>query len=500
MSRRKRGQSIDGWVCLDKPEGLGSTDAVTRVRRLFDAQKAGHAGTLDPLASGVLPIALGEATKTVPYLMEARKTYRFTVRWGEETASFDRERRLLLDLFAVAVESAHPRHCLPAHLPEPPAGRLVVLAAGKAAGSMAAVASAHYRALGAARLVGLAVARHGYGEAAPGIEMVEAGHPVPDEAGLAATRRALDLARSAGADDLVLVLLSGGGSANWVAPAGTLSLADKAGLTRALLRSGADIGEINTLRKHLSRIKGGRLAAAAGPARIVTLAISDVPHDDPSVIASGPTVPDPSTLADAREVVRRRGIALPPEAERLLRDPASESPKPGDPAFARAEYRIVARPSDMIAAVAAAASAAGYEPVVLGADVEGEARDVAAAHAAEARALRAAGRKAALVSGGELTVTIRGRGGRGGPNQEYALALAAALAGEPGIAALAADTDGTDGGAGSPADPAGALVDPTTLAPAPSASMPQPPSRPTIRPLSSRHSEISSPPAPPEPT
>ncbi|WP_375462138.1 glycerate kinase [uncultured Enterovirga sp.] len=387
------------------------------------------------------------------------------------TPDIDGPRGLLLALFDAAIAAAHPRLCLPAHLPEPPAsGRLIVLAAGKAAASMSEVASAHYRAGGFNRIEGLAVARHGYGGAVEGIEVVEAGHPVPDEAGIAATARTLALAQSAGPDDLVLVLLSGGGSANWIAPAGALTLAEKQGLTRALLRSGADIGEINTLRKHLSRIKGGRLAAACQPARLWTLAISDVPHDDPSVIASGPTVPDPTTLADALAVVRRRGITLPPSAAALLADPASESPKPGDPAFRGAEYRIVARPADMISALVRDAAAAGYEPIVLGGDLEGEARDVAAQHAAQALALKRAGRRAAIISGGELTVTMRGQG-RGGPNQEYALALAIALAGEPGISAMAGDTDGTDGGAGSASDPAGAIVDETTLARAEAAGL-----------------------------
>lgn len=376
----------------------------------------------------------------------------------------ERTRGLLLELFGAAVASAHPRLCLPAHLPAPPKGRLVILAAGKAGASMAAVAAAHYRARGHGAIEGLAVTRHGYGEPAEGIEVVEAGHPVPDQAGIEATSRALALAAGAGPGDLVLVLLSGGGSANWIAPAPGLALADKQALTKALLRSGADIGEINTVRKHLSRIKGGRLAAAASPARVLTLAISDVPRDDPSVIASGPTVPDPTTLADARAVLARRGIVPPASVSALLADPASESPKPGDPLFETTEYRIIAKPADTMAAVAEAARRAGYEPILLGADVEGEAREVAAAHAREARALKAAGRRAALISGGELTVTIRGEGGRGGPNQEYALALSLALGGEEGIAALAGDTDGTDGGGGSASDPAGALVDSTTLA------------------------------------
>lgn len=373
-------------------------------------------------------------------------------------------RRLLLDLYALGVAAAHPRLSLPAYLPEPPAGRLILLGAGKAAASMAAVAEPRYRDLGD-RFVGLAVTRTGYGEPAGRIEIVEAGHPTPDEAGLRAASRALALAEGAGPDDLVLVLLSGGGSANWTLPAGGLTLADKQAITRALVRSGAPIDEMNTLRKHLSRIKGGRLAAAARRARLLTLAISDVPGDDPSVIASGPTVADPTTLAQARAVAASRVPGLPAAARAILDDPANETPKPGDPIFSRADYRIIGRPADMIAAVAAAAGRAGFEPLILGSDLEGEAREVAREHARLGQDLAATGRRVALISGGELTVTIDpGREpGRGGPNQEYALALALALAGTPGLAALAADTDGTDGGAGAASDPAGACVDETTL-------------------------------------
>ncbi|MGU3540964.1 glycerate kinase type-2 family protein [Methylobacterium sp. A54F] len=376
------------------------------------------------------------------------------------------QRSLLTGLLDAAIAATHPDLCLPAHLPAPSPGRLIILGAGKAGGSMAAVASRFYReqhGLAEDRIVGLAVARHGYGQEAPGIRMVEAGHPVPDAAGIAATEEALRIALSAGPDDEVLVLLSGGGSANWIAPAGDLTLAEKQAITKALLRSGAPIGEINTVRKHLSRIKGGRLALAARNARsILTLAISDVPFDDTSVIASGPTVPDPSTLAEARAICERRGIPLPEAARALLNDPNNETPKAGDPAFARAEYRIIARPIDALEAAAAGAKAAGYEPVMLGSDLEGEAREVAAEHARLAREAKAGGRRVALISGGELTVTIRGEG-NGGPNQEYALALALALDGEPGIAGIAADTDGTDGGRGEATDPAGGLVDPTTL-------------------------------------
>jgi hydroxypyruvate reductase len=375
-------------------------------------------------------------------------------------------RTLLLGFLDEAIAAAHPTRCLVPHLPAPGPGRLIILGAGKAGGSMAAVASRFYReqhGLGADRITGLAVARHGYGEEAPLIRMVEAGHPVPDQAGIDATIEALRIAGEAGPEDDVLVLLSGGGSANWIAPAGDLSLTEKQAITKALLRSGAPIDEINAVRKHLSRIKGGRLAMMARNARsILTLAISDVPRDDPAVIASGPTVPDPSTLAEARAICERRDIPLPEAARALLNDPANETPKAGDPAFARAEFRIIARPSDALEAAATAARGAGYEPVMLGPDVEGEAREVAAEHARMAREMAEAGRKVAIISGGELTVTIRGEG-NGGPNQEYALALAIALDDHPGILGIAADTDGTDGGRGEATDPAGGLVDPTTL-------------------------------------
>lgn len=374
-------------------------------------------------------------------------------------------RPFLDELFRTAVAAAHPATCLPPHLPPaPPAGRLIVLAAGKAAGSMTEVAEQHYLASGfpEARLSGLAVTRHGYGRPTRVVPVVEAGHPMPDAAGLAAAERTLTLADAATAEDLVLVLVSGGASANWIAPAHGLTLAEKQAVTRALLASGAGIGEINTLRKHLSRIKGGRLAACAHPARIVTLAISDVPGDDAAVIGSGPTVPDPSTLADARAIVARYHLDLPEAVTRALDDPANESPKPGDPAFAGTSFQLIARPADSFRAVEQAVRGAGYECIFLGDRVEGEARKVAAAHAAQARDLQAQGRRAVILSGGELTVTLRGKG-RGGPNQEYALALAVALDGSAGIAALAGDTDGTDGGTGRADDPAGAVIDGSTV-------------------------------------
>jgi hydroxypyruvate reductase len=334
---------------------------------------------------------------------------------------------------------------------------------------MSEVAERHYfgRGFPPERLEGIAVTRHGYGRPTRRIEMVEAGHPVPDAAGLAATERVLVLAQSAKESDLVLVLLSGGASANWIAPASGISLDDKQALTRALLASGADIREINTVRKHLSRIKGGRLAALAARANMLTLAISDVPGDDPSVIGSGPTVPDPSTLADAEAILRLRKVEMPPSIARALREPANETPKPGSIVFARGEYRIVARPADAVAAAARTAREEGLTPVILGDRVEGEAREVARDHARYAKAIKAKGQRVLLLSGGELTVTLQGKGqgkGRGGPNQEYALALALALDGAAHIAALAGDTDGTDGGVGRPDDPAGAFIDNTTLA------------------------------------
>jgi glycerate 2-kinase len=378
-------------------------------------------------------------------------------------------RDLLESLFRTAVGAAHPSQCLPANLPEfPSSGRLVILAAGKAAGSMTEVAEQHYlaqmveRNLAEECLTGVAVTRHGYGRPTQRIAVIEAGHPVPDQAGVDGTERALALAAAARADDVVVVLLSGGASANWIAPANNLTLAEKQAVTRALLRSGANIGEINTVRKHLSRIKGGRLARHAQPAHVVTLAISDVPGDDPAVIGSGPTVPDPTTLADARAIVGKYRLDVPDAIARALADPANESPKPGAAFFAATSYKIIARPADALRAAQARAEAAGYECVILGDRLQGEAREVAAEHARLARELAAQSRRVAILSGGELTVTLHGHG-KGGPNQEYALALAIQLDGARGVAALAADTDGTDGGSGRPDDPAGAFVDETTV-------------------------------------
>ena len=376
------------------------------------------------------------------------------------------KRSLLRAMFDAAVAAAHPDRILAAHLPAPPRDRIICLAAGKAAGALAHAAEQYYlggKRIDPRRLSGLATTRHGHGMATTRIDIVEAGHPVPDEAGLKAAARTLDLAATATADDLVLVLLSGGGSANWIAPADGIAFAQKQAMNKSLLRSGAPIGEMNTVRKHLSRIKGGRLARAASPAQILTLAISDVPHDDPATIASGPTVPDLTTLADAREIVARYGIKADQAVTDALNDPRNESCKPGDAAFARAEFRIIARPQESLNASVAIAKGEGYEVLDLGADLEGEARDVAAAHAAIALTARAEGKKLAILSGGELTVTVRGNG-RGGPNQEYALALASLFSDTTGISALAGDTDGADGGAGSADDPAGAVIDERTFA------------------------------------
>jgi hydroxypyruvate reductase len=398
----------------------------------------------------------------------------------KETPDPARARKLLLALYDAAVAAAHPAVCLPAHLPPMPKhGRLVVVGAGKAAAAMAAAAETHYRAHGtiggpAARITGFTTAPHGTVEALPGerpgvIRVISARHPTPDDASVSAAEQTLALVRRATPDDLVLVLLSGGASSLWAAPAPGLNLAGKTALTRGLLKSGADIYEMNLVRRHISRIKGGRLRKAT-PAPMLTLAISDVPGDDPATIGSGPTVADATTLAQARAVLYRHlprmqalGIEVPPTVPAILADPANETPKPDDPAFASADYRIVATPARALAAATDVARGAGYEVVNLGDNVTGEAREVAESHARLALEALAAGRKLAVLSGGELSVTVRNAKGRGGRSQEYALALAVALAEQPGIAALAADTDGIDGGEGRVTDPAGAVVDPGTL-------------------------------------
>jgi glycerate 2-kinase len=387
------------------------------------------------------------------------------IRSNIDPAMTDR-RPLLRAIYDAAVAAAHPDVVLGRHLRPVPKGRVICLAAGKGAAALAAAAERHYLdalELEPSRLTGIATTRHGHGVPTRRIRVVEAGHPVPDEAGLKGASDTLQLAAEATADDLLLVLISGGGSANWIAPVDGITFAQKQQVNRALLRSGAPIGEMNIVRKHLSRIKGGRLARAGQRAEIVTLAISDVPHDDPSAIASGPTVPDPTTLADARAIVAKYNLSVDDAVRRALDDAGNESCKPGDAAFARAQFELIARPKASLEAAARVAEEAGYQVAALGADLEGEAREVAAEHARMALKARSEGKRLAILSGGELTVTVRGNG-RGGPNQEYALALAELLKDTPDISALAGDTDGADGGAGSASDPAGAVVDGTTFA------------------------------------
>lgn len=346
---------------------------------------------------------------------------------------------------------------MPPYLPSSPKGRTIVIGAGKAAAAMARAVEEAWR----GPIEGVVVTRDGYGVPCRRIEMIEASHPVPDARGREAAGRILRAVRGLSQDDLVLCLISGGGSALLTLPAEGLTLADKQAVNRALLRSGAAIGEINTVRKHLSAIKGGRLAAAAHPARVETLLISDVPGDDPATIASGPTVPDPTSFADARAVVAKYGFDVPDSVRARLDAGIDETPKPGDPRLARASATIIATPREAVAAAAERTRALGYEPVVLGDRIEGEAREVGRQHARMALELvrQADGRRRAILSGGELTVTIKGEG-RGGPNGEYMLAMALALGGHPGIHALAGDTDGIDGSE----DNAGALIAPDTLA------------------------------------
>lgn len=364
-------------------------------------------------------------------------------------------RDLLRRLFDAAVAACHPSRVVAAALPARPQGRVVVVGAGKAAAAMAAAVEDVW----GAPLAGLVVTRYEHGVATRFVEVVEAGHPYPDAAGEAAARRLLQLVRGLTADDLVLVLLSGGGSALTGVPLSPLTLTEKQEITRALIRSSASIHEINCVRKHLSAIKGGRLAAAAFPAQVLTLAISDVVGDDASVIASGPTVGDPTTQADAWAILAKYGVSVPRSAHAVLSDPALESIKPGDARLVSSEMRIVARGADAIAAAADEAQRLGFETRVIGVNVEGDARAVAQAHAEIARHSPASSRPLVLLSGGELTLTVSGQG-RGGPNREYVLALARALNGAAGIWALAADTDGIDGSD----DAAGAWVGPETLA------------------------------------
>lgn len=365
---------------------------------------------------------------------------------------------VLRRLFQAAVDAASPDLCLPPHLPPPPRGRTLVVGAGKAAAAMAAAVERHWQ----GPLSGLVITRYGHGVPCRQVEVVEAAHPVTDDAGIRATARMLDLLRGLTADDLVLCLISGGGSALLAAPAPGLTLADKQQVARTLLKSGATIAEMNCVRKHLSAVKGGRLARMAAPAPIVTLLISDVPGDDPATIASGPTLPDAGTRHDALAVLAKYGIDAPSTVTAWLSDPASETPKslaelpPG-------RASVIATPAGAIAAAADLARRMGIAPLFLGSAIEGEAREVAAWHADFVRNVTGGAlptpRPCLLLSGGETSVTVRGKG-RGGRNAEFLLALAVQLDGQPGVHALAADTDGIDGSE----DNAGAWIGPDILA------------------------------------
>ena len=377
-------------------------------------------------------------------------------------------RATLQALFAAAVQRALPAHNTAAWLPAPPKGRTLVIGAGKAGGAMAAAVDALWPA--AAPLSGLVVTRYDHVppayRAKPGrIEVVEAAHPVPDEAGRQAAQRILALAQGLTADDLVLCLISGGGSALLSLPADGLTLEDKQAVNQALLKSGGSIAEMNCVRKHLSAIKGGRLGALCAPAQVVTLAISDVPGDDPAVIASGPTVPDASTCADALAILQRYGIDIPPAARAGLESGAFESPKPGDPRFAGHALHLIATPRQSLQAAAALATSQGLAAHILSDEIEGESREVGRVHAALARSVAQhatpfAQKPCVILSGGETTVTVKAKGGRGGRATEFLLGCAIALQGAPGIWVLAADTDGIDG----MEDNAGAIVSPDTLA------------------------------------
>lgn len=368
-------------------------------------------------------------------------------------------REFLTGLFDTAVAAVDPARCIARYLPPAPPGRIVVVGAGKAAARMAEGVERHY----GDRVEGMVVTRYGHGAPTRRIEVVEAGHPLPDDAGAQAAARMLALVGQLEADDLVLCLMSGGGSALLSLPAPGITMDDKRALTQALLKSGAPIAEMNRVRRHLSALKGGRLALACHPARVATLVVSDVPGDDPAVVASGPTIPDGSSGADALAILGHYGIEVPAHVRAVLADPARSAPMPDDPRLGRNEVHVIASARQALDAAAAAARAKGCTPLLLSDRLEGEARAVAAQHAALVRQILAQGVPVAppcvVLSGGETTVTVRGNG-RGGRNAEFLLALALALDGQPGVHALACDTDGIDG----TEDNAGALIDPGTLA------------------------------------
>lgn len=366
---------------------------------------------------------------------------------------------LLRAMFDAAVASAQPSLCLAQHLPLAPKGRTIVIGAGKASAAMAQALEAHWP----GPLEGLVITRYGYAVPCERIEIVEAAHPVPDAAGLEATARVRQLVSGLTEDDLVIALISGGGSALLVAPGEGISLADKQAVNAALLKSGANIAEMNCVRRHLSQVKGGRLAAACHPARVVTLLISDVPGDNPVDIASGPTVADPTTRADALAIIERYRIAVPDNVRAFLAKDEAESIKPGDARLQNITTRIITAPQIALEAAAKVAEAAGYTPYILGDSLEGEARDLGLAMAGIARQVAQRGQPfktpCVVLSGGETTVTVTGSG-RGGRNVEFLLSLAVALDGLPGVHAIAGDTDGVDGAE----EIAGAIIAPDTLA------------------------------------
>lgn len=369
------------------------------------------------------------------------------------------QKTLLTAIFRAAVAAADPELTIRRHLPPKPKGRTIVIGAGKGAAQMAAAFDKAWD----APLEGLVVTRYGYGATCDRIEVIEAAHPVPDRAGLEAGRRLLEKVSGLSEDDLVVALISGGGSALLPAPPDSLTLADEIVVNEALLASGAPIAAMNTVRKHVSRIKGGRLAAMAFPARVVSLVVSDIPGDNPALVASGPTVPDDAGREEALRIVETYGMALPPAVMAHLRSPAADAPRPGDPHFRRNEVRVIASAAVSLEAAAAEARRQNVEAVILSDSIEGEARDVGSVHAAIAREVATRDRPfrkpVLILSGGETTVTLRARG-RGGRNSEFLLSFAIGIDGVPGIHALAADTDGIDGSE----DNAGAFADGTTVA------------------------------------
>ncbi len=369
------------------------------------------------------------------------------------------DRKLLRAMFDAAVAAAAPALCVPKFLPPAPIGRTIVLGAGKASAAMAQALEQNWN----GKLEGLVVTRYGHAVPCKHIEIIEASHPVPDGAGTKAAARMLDMVQGLGKDDLVIALISGGGSSLLSLPADGMTEEEKRAVNRALLQSGAPIQDMNCVRKHLSKIKGGRLAAAAYPAKVVSLIISDVPGDDLASVASGPTVPDPTTFAEARDIIARYTIDLPKSASQHLQRAETETPKPGDPKLANIETHLIASPQKSLEAAAAVARDAGFTPIILGDALEGEARDVGIMMSGIALQVRKFAQPlappCAIISGGETTVTMKQNGGKGGRNVEFLLSLAVKINGAKSMSALAADTDGIDGAS----DVAGAMIDETTI-------------------------------------